>query len=253
MNPIKKKVYGYCRTSTEEQIESLEAQEQQIKDYCKLKNLEIISIHKELGVSGSVPPRKRPQLNYILSSLEIKKDDCTGFVVTKIDRIGRTTLDFLNLMDEVKEKNFDFYLIEPDIDRSSPIGQCMMTLISAISELERNMIRDRTKAVINNKKLKGELVGGIPFGKRLIENTNILEDDPQEQETLKLIKELRQQTKEVEMKDKTKKMKKLTYKDICNKLEELKKPNKQGSFKWFPSQMRRCLNDGDYKSGRIKK
>jgi len=248
----KKKVYGYCRVSTTDQAkegDSLDTQAMNIENYCKMKNLELISIHKEEGISGSIDPYQRPQLKFILSSLEIKKDGVSGFVVTKIDRLSRSTAHFINLMSDLRAKDIDFYCIVPDMDSTSTYGKFTMNLLSIVANLELDMIRDRTKEVMQAKKNKNELVGSVPFGKRLIPNSNILEPDPEEQKTMEIIKNLRKTTFEVKTKAGVK-MKHMTYKNICKELVTQNRFNKNGEAKWFPTQIRKILNDGNYKSGR---
>ena len=149
-----KKVYCYARVSTIGQSldgDSLETQEKKMIEYCKFKNLEIVSIHKEQGVSGAIPPRERPQLNLILANLEA--GNASGLVVCKIDRLSRSTCDFMNLMSEFKDK-WDFYSITPDMDSSTTHGKFTMNLLSIVAELERDMIKDRVKEVMGMKKQK---------------------------------------------------------------------------------------------------
>jgi len=251
----KKKVIGYCRVSTSGQAEdgdSLETQSTNIKNYCQLKNLDLVSIHQEQGVSGSIDPYQRPQLKFILSSLEIKQNGVSGLVVTKIDRLSRSTNHFINLMSDLKNKNIDFYCINPDIDSNSSVGKFTMNLLSNVANLELDMIKDRTKEVMQAKRKKNELVGAVPFGKKLKENSNILEDDPEEQKTIEIIKDLRKKTNEVKTKAGVK-QKPMTYKKICDELVKQNRLNKHGKAQWFPSQIRKVLNGGIYILGKIKK
>ena len=251
----KKKVIGYCRVSTIGQAEdgdSLETQSNSIKNYCLLKNLDLVSVHQEQGVSGSMDPHERPQLKFVLSSLEIKQDGVSGLVVTKIDRLSRSTNHFINLMSEFKNKDIDFFCINPDMDSNSTVGKFTMNLLSIVSNLELDMIKDRTKEVMQTKKSKNELVGTVPFGKKLKVNSNILEDDAEELKTIQIIKDLRKVTTEVKTKAGVK-QKLTTYKKICEELVKQNRLNKHGKALWFPSQIRNILNDGHYKSGRVKK
>lgn len=248
-NVKRKKVYGYCRVSTVGQAldgESLDVQKKKIEDYCKLKDLELLNVYQEQGISGAMLPYQRPLLKKLLANLDAGNAD--GFVVCKIDRLSRSTKDFMNLMADIKDK-FDFFSIVPDMDSSTTHGKFTMNLLSIVSELERDMTKDRVKEVMLEKKRKSELIGSVPFGKHLIPDTNILEDDPEEQRTILIAKELRQTKVEVNGKTKV-----VTLKQICEELEKQNRKNKDGVCKFYPTQVRRMLNDGKYLSGRkVKK
>ena len=244
-----KRVFGYTRVSTGMQAndgDSLDTQEQKIKDYCKSKNLELISIHREEGVSGAKDPRARPQLSSILSKLDAKLGE--GLVCTKIDRLSRSTKDFLILIDEFKKKKIKFYCITPEIDAESTMGQFTMNLLSIISQLERSMTSDRVKEVFAYKKSKNELIGSLPFGKKIKPNENpdikILEDDEEEQETIRIVKELRNTKFFILDKKGNQKEKKMTLKNICEELTKQNRLNKDGKANWYPEQIRRILHDG---------
>lgn len=236
-----KKVFGYCRVSTLGQAfdgDSLEAQKEKIELYCKNKKLDLIKVFTEEGVSGAIEPLQRPQFSILMDGL----DDNTGcgFVITKIDRLSRSTKDFLNFMDDIKDK-YDFFCIDKDIDTATPQGQFAMVLFCALAQLERDLTSVRVKEVIVSKKAKGERTGTIPFGKRLIINTNLLEDDPEEIRTINMVKDYRKTYTIINGKTKY-----MTQQEICEKLIELGRKNKDGQVSWYPTQIRRILNDGVY-------
>lgn len=237
---LRKKVYGYTRVSTFDQAEkgdSLECQSLNITNYCAMNNLNLLDIYVDAGISGAIPPFKRPMLSKLLHALYAGFAD--GFVACKIDRISRSIRDFILLIADFKKEDLLLYVISPDINASTPSGKFSLHLLSAIGELERDMTSERTKEVMKMKKNKNELIGSVPFGKRLIGNTNILEDDPEEQQTIQIVKELREQVTIVD-----KKIKKMSYADICKELVKLERKNKEGQSKFFPSQIGRMLLNG---------
>ena len=237
-----KKVYGYCRVSTMGQAqdgESLGVQEEKIRAYCTNKNLELIQIFIEEGVSGGVALAERPQFKILLASLEAK--NATGVVVTKIDRLSRSTKDFINFMADSKDR-YDFYCLQNDIDTSTPQGKFSMVLFSAVAEMEKDMTSVRVKEVIASKRNRNERIGSIPFGKKLAKDSNtVLEDEPEEQRTINITKDLRKTYTEIDGRKKF-----MTQKHICEELTKLGRKNKDGDVKWFPNQIRRMLNDGHY-------
>lgn len=236
-----KKVYGYTRVSSLGQAldgDSLSAQEEKIKAYCTLKNLDLLQVFREEGVSGGIELSERPQFKILQANLEGKKG--TGIVITKLDRLSRSSKDFINFMADIKDK-YDFYCISNDIDTSSPQGKFTMVLLSAIAELEKDMTSERVKEIIALKKSKGERTGTIPFGKNLVVGTKLLEDDEDEQRTIMIAKDLRKQ-----IRTKNGKSKPMTYKEICEQLIKDGRKNKDGQVSWYPTQIRRMLNDGIY-------
>ena len=247
MSKVKKAVYGYIRVSTVEQAEtgdSLETQEKKIREYCERKNLNLLQIFCDKGISGATPPHERKEMSILLNNLEAGK--ATGMVACKIDRISRCQKDFTILMYDFKDK-WDFYCLEPDLDGTTLTGKIVINFMSMLAEIERDMTKARVKEVLSMKRAKGERIGAIPFGKRLIAGTNILEDDPEEQRTIMMAKELRELKYIHPVSKKTTSM---TFKAICDELVKKGRKNKDGSSSFFPSQIRRMINDGNYKSGR---
>ena len=250
------KVYGYTRVSTTNQAEegeSLEVQRIKIQEYCKRKNIDLIDIYTDAGISGSIPPNKRPGFNMILTNL--KMGQAKGLVACKIDRISRSMHDFINLIEEFKGK-YEIFVLDPDIDTNSTIGLFTIRLLSNIAELERDMIKSRTADIMNQKRLKGELIGSVPFGKKLCKDasgnfTKQLEDDPTEIKTIKLIHKERaiqvgiSKTKKGVCKPKYK-----TYDTIAKILIEKGYKNKNGDVKWFPATIKRIL---DYEREKVMK
>ena len=85
---------------------------------------------------------ERPGLKDALSHL--RRDDT--LVVWKLDRLGRTTKGLIDLVDLLKERGIGFKSLQDNIDTSTPMGQFFFVVFSAIAELERSMIRERSKA-----------------------------------------------------------------------------------------------------------
>ena len=242
---VRMKVYGYTRVSTGEQNMSIENQEQKIINYCQQNNLRLIHVLKE-HLSGSVPYNERPQFQLILKNLEVKNIE--GIVVAKLDRLGRSTLDSISLMAKFNERQWYMIILDPMIDIRTPTGKFFFSMMSSFAELERNMITQRIKDVIRFKKDNDIRVGTIPFGKKVLVKDNIqfLIDDEDEQNTLKIINDLRT------TKVKTKKglMKPMTYQAIAEELIKLGRKNKIGIANWYSSQVRKYFNGGHFTSKR---
>ena len=80
-------------------------------------------------------------------------------MVLRLDRLGRRTVDVLNFLQELKEEGINFKSIKDNIDTSTAIGMAITTIISAIAEMERQLIVERTREGIAAMKQRGTKSG----------------------------------------------------------------------------------------------
>jgi DNA invertase Pin-like site-specific DNA recombinase len=160
----KLKAYGYCRVSTEEQARegiSLDAQEQKIRAYAQLKDLELLEIIRDEGFSGK--DIQRPGLQRLLNLIDGAETE--ALVVYKLDRLTRNTSDLLHLIEDIfKKGNTRFFSITEDIDTESAMGKFFLTIMGAMAQMERELISERTSTALQYKKSQGQSLGKIPFG-----------------------------------------------------------------------------------------
>jgi DNA invertase Pin-like site-specific DNA recombinase len=167
---------GYIRVSTEDQAKegiSLEHQEAKVKAYASIHNLELVEILRDEGASGK--DLEREGLGKLLDLVESGKVE--SVIVYKLDRLSRKTLDALSLIESFESKGIAFHSISEKVDTKSATGKFFLTIISAVAQMERDLIAERTKDALSHKKKNGEWVGRIPFGfkvldKRLVEDTD---------------------------------------------------------------------------------
>lgn len=145
----------YCRVSKRDQTNL--NQELELKNYCQKEGHEIYDIYKEDGVSGT--KTSRLQLDRMLNDMREKKFDC--IVVWKYDRLGRSTIHLLQILEEMKNKNVRLIATSQNIDTSTPMGKFFFTVISGIAELEREFIIERTCLGLERARQEGK-----PIGKR---------------------------------------------------------------------------------------
>ena len=164
---------GYARVSTAEQAaddrSSLESQEKIIRGYAMAKGFSQFdtSIYIDPGVSATIPLRNRPKGSELLA--DAKKGDTV--IASKLDRMFRSANDALNMVEIFKEKGIDLVLFDLGSDpiNSSGISQFFLTVISAVAQLERTMIRERMTSGKKAKKAKGGHIGGkTPYGYRVV-------------------------------------------------------------------------------------
>lgn len=137
---------GYSRISTNDQ--SLNSQIDKLKEYgCE-------KIYTDI-VSGSKADRK--ELNEMLEY--IREGDT--IIVYRLDRLGRSLKDLINLINIFQNKKVNFKSITESIDTETPTGQLMFHITGAFAEFERNIIRERTKAGLESARARGRK-GGRP-------------------------------------------------------------------------------------------
>lgn len=127
-------IYGYARVSTKGQAKdgnSLEAQEKTLRD----NGAQTIFRESFTGTK-----KDRPRLNELLAIL--KEGDTV--VVTKLDRIARSTRDGLDIIDELLTKGVAIHILNMGKFDNSPSGKLMRTIFFAFAEFERDMIVERT-------------------------------------------------------------------------------------------------------------
>ena len=148
-----KKAALYLRVSTIDQTTL--NQELELKEYCKRNNLEVHKIYKDEGVSGA--KTKRPALDLMLQDMRKKEFD--SIVVWKLDRLGRSTQHLLQFLEEFNNKEVRLVVTDMNIDTSTSQGKFFFTIIGAVAELEREMIRERILAGNERRKSQGKKLG----------------------------------------------------------------------------------------------
>src|SRR5246127_2576154 len=84
-------------------------------------------------------------------------------LVAAFDRIARNVRHFLEVLDELNHLNIQFISLRENIDTGGPLGRAMLTIIGAISELERSLIAERIRAGMRRAKLEGRRIGRTPL------------------------------------------------------------------------------------------
>lgn len=138
-------IYGYARVSTMSQSNDLQV--------ARLRSAGCDIIRAE-SVSGA-SRKGRTELETIVEF--IRPGDT--LVVVKLDRLGRSTRDVLNLVHELESKGAALRVLEPEIDTSKPEGRIILTTLSMVAEMELSFIKERQRAGIEAAKAKGVYKG----------------------------------------------------------------------------------------------
>ncbi|MFT8616381.1 MAG: recombinase family protein [Lentilactobacillus hilgardii] len=99
--------------------------------------------------------QRRPGITQLLQT--IRAHDVV--VVESISRLGRNTLDILNLIQLLHQKQIKFVSLKEQMDTETPTGRAMLQMMSVIAELERNLLADRVKEGIAASRRRGVTVG----------------------------------------------------------------------------------------------
>lgn len=142
----KNKTIGYIRTSKNSQNLGIKVQEEALARY------KIDEVYVE-QVSGR--KEKREQLNKAIDNL----NEGDTLVVYKIDRLGRSTKQLVNIMADLKQKGVSVVFIKENIDTSTSVGQMVYTIMASIAELEASFISERTKEALAILKQNGVKLG----------------------------------------------------------------------------------------------
>jgi site-specific DNA recombinase len=183
------RIIGYVRVSTagQEDNTSLEAQKERILSYGQYKGHDLVELIEEVGSGKSTDTR--PKFQEALAMLRDGTAD--GLVVCKLDRLGRNVRDILQLVDEVFQPlDKALMILDSELDTSTPTGRMMLTVLSAMAEMERGLITERTQGGRAAKAKDGGYAFGSPeFGKQSI--GAMLVADETEQATIEIIRKHR--------------------------------------------------------------
>lgn len=159
---------AYVRVSTAEQAQhgvSLDAQEERIRAYCTMAGLDLVAVIREEGVSGSKALATRPGGQQVISL--VQAGTAQPVVALKLDRLFRDVVDALNQTRVWDKSGIALHVIDMGsqaICTTTAMGRMFLTLTPAFAELERNLISERTKTAMADRKAQGAKFGGPAIG-----------------------------------------------------------------------------------------
>lgn len=206
----------YARVSTQMQVTdgiSLDAQEKELRNAASLAGYTDMELVREEGRSGK-SIKGRPALRASLERLE--SGQASALFVTKVDRLARSTKDFLSIIDKANTQGWRLVLLDLNLDTSSYQGRFVVTIMSALAEMERSVIASRQRDVHKYRRDIGK-VWGVDLGPKTKVSQN----------TLERIRNEREQG--------------LSYHAIAERLNADNVPTALGG-KWHGSTIRKTLN-----------
>ncbi|MBU0470577.1 MAG: recombinase family protein [Nanoarchaeota archaeon] len=152
-----KRVAIYCRVSTGDQ--TLDQQRVPLVEMCKKEGW-CYQVFEE-KVSGA--KASRTELDKIMQA--IRNWEFNTVLVAKLDRLGRSLVHLIQIIEEWNHKNIQFICLNPSVDTKTSQGMFFLQIMGAVAQLERSMIRERTKAKLDYLRKKGVRLGRPPDSK----------------------------------------------------------------------------------------
>jgi DNA invertase Pin-like site-specific DNA recombinase len=143
----------YARVSTKDQ--SCDLQLRDLQAYCAARGFTVTREYIDLGHSGATD--SRPELDELMADARKRKFD--SILVWRFDRFARSTKHLLLALEEFRSLGIQFVSYQENIDTTSPLGQALFTIVSAVAQLERDLIRERVCAGIRNARACGKELG----------------------------------------------------------------------------------------------
>ena len=182
----------YTRKSTDENLEaefnSLDAQRESAEAYIASQRHEgwgAISDHyDDGGFSGGT--LERPGLQRLLDDIEAGRVDCV--VVYKLDRLSRSLLDFVRMIEVFERHRVSFVSVTQRFDTSTSMGRLMLNILLSFAQFEREIIGERIRDKIAATRRKGKYIGGPPvLGYDVDRERKRLVVNPEEADLVRLI------------------------------------------------------------------
>jgi DNA invertase Pin-like site-specific DNA recombinase len=143
----------YARVSSRDQ--SCQMQVRDLRSYCAARGFTIFREYIDEGQSGA--KNSRPELDSLMADARKRKFDLV--IVWRFDRFARSTKHLLLALEEFRSLGIQFVSFQENIDTGSPLGQVLFTIVSALAQFERDLLRERVSAGVRNARASGKQLG----------------------------------------------------------------------------------------------
>ena len=143
----------YARVSTADQDPELQLVD--LRRLAEQRGWTVADTYVDHGVSGA--KASRPALDKLMVDSRARKHDVVA--VWRFDRFARSTQHLLQALEEFRALGVDFVSVREAIDTSTPMGRMVFTMVSAVAELEREIIRERVQAGVDRARAAGKKLG----------------------------------------------------------------------------------------------
>ena len=152
---MQKRAALYMRISTKGHGQTTDTQAVALREYAERRGFQVIDEYRDEGISGAKD--RRPQLDRMMQDARRRRFDAV--LVARFDRFARSTKHLVLALEEFSSLGVDFISLNESIDTSSPMGRMVFTVIAAVAELERSIIRERVIMGLERAKRQGKRLG----------------------------------------------------------------------------------------------
>jgi len=145
----------YVRVSTKNNGQDPETQLLALREYAGHRGMTVIDQYVDLGISGAKD--RRPELDRLMADARRRRFDVV--LVARFDRFARSTKHLVLALEEFNVLGIDFVSLNESIDTSTPMGKMIFTVIGAVAELERSLIRERVMMGLERARRQGKKLG----------------------------------------------------------------------------------------------
>src|SRR5438128_411369 len=145
----------YMRVSTKGHGQTTETQAVALREYAAHRGFEITEEYRDEGISGSKD--SRPALDQLMKDARARHFDVV--IVARFDRFARSVSHLLRALEEFNHLGVDFISLSESIDTSTAVGKMIFTVLGAVAELERNLIKERVHMGLSRARKQGKQLG----------------------------------------------------------------------------------------------
>src|SRR5215510_12586385 len=145
----------YARVSTKNAGQDPETQLLALREYAGHRGMTITDEYVDIGISGAKD--RRPELDRLMTDARRRRFDVV--LVARFDRFARSTKHLVLALEEFSSLGIDFVSLNESVDTSTPMGKMVFTVIGAVAELERSLIRERVVMGLDRAKRQGKKLG----------------------------------------------------------------------------------------------
>jgi DNA invertase Pin-like site-specific DNA recombinase len=168
MTKKQKSVAIYARVSTDKQ--KVDMQLRELRDFVKRSGWKIFNEFVDQGYTGA--NTKRPAFTEMMIAAKKRRFDI--LLVWKLDRLSRSLKDLINTLDELGALGVHFISYDNNLDTTTPTGKLVFQIIGAVAEFEKDIIRERVKAGLENARQKGKRLGRPSINNQIFEKARLL-------------------------------------------------------------------------------
>ncbi|MFO0562443.1 MAG: recombinase family protein [Polyangiales bacterium] len=175
---------GYVRASTERQELGPEAQRAELARWAQRHHVTLVAVHEDL-LSGGMEIEDRPGL---LAALDAVRQHRAGvLVVSRRDRLARDVVIAATIERAAQRAGARVVSADGVGGGDSPAEAFQRSILDAVAQFERALIRERTRAALRAKRARGQRAGNVPWGYRAGERGQLERHEPEHAITMRVL------------------------------------------------------------------